>query len=136
MKKATVLSLLLLAHITVMVHVVIPHHHHRYESAAICTAHHESDRAAHSDNDAPEAGGLENCHISSVYIYAGNQKPLDQPVDAPFSPDACGLFLCSNCVLTQRTAQAGLTCHPKPYIPFVAAGPIARSAGLRAPPFA
>ncbi|MDR1526101.1 MAG: hypothetical protein LBS46_00325 [Dysgonamonadaceae bacterium] len=136
MKRAVFISFLLLAHIALLAHAVIPHHHHPEMPATMCTVHHhhEPNDAMHPCGDTDENSAWKDCQLSTIYAKVDHHKQVSPSLDAKFQPVVCLLFLCPDCSITKRIALSGLPFRLKPYIPFPSTEFIARSIGLRAPP--
>ena len=131
-KKATALSFLLVAGIFILAHGAIPHHHH--DGIPVAAAHHEH------DGNAPDHQKTDNLHEFLLSTKAntrlGNDKQSFESHDSDFDqiPLPCFLTLFFGYSISTKDNVGLPFAHP-PYIQFRHTAFIARSTGLRAPPF-
>ena len=121
-KKTMALFCLLFANITLLVHAVIPHHHHDGIPVVMASAHHDD---AHPDDP-------NNTDI--IYIRLSNEKQICRSFDCEFDLLPCLPALFSDYATFSIQDDAVPFRHP-PYIQLLHTESIARSIGLRAPPF-
>ena len=125
-KKAIPLCFFLLVNIIILAHAVIPHHHH---DGIPVTVHHE-----HDDN-MPDHQKTDNLHEFLLLTKAKNAKQTYQLFDFGFDLMPCLLTLFSDCSIYWMRDEAGLLFRYPPFIQLHHTESIARSIGLRAPPF-
>ena len=122
-KKAIALTFLMLVGVVIMAHAVIPHHHHNGISFISGAAQPE-----HDDE-------YENCLLLKVYARLSNDKQTFRLHDFDFDLLPCVLNFSSDVIRPQTIDAPCLTFGQKPYLHSNHTEFIARSAGLRAPPF-
>jgi len=106
-----------------LTHALIPHHHHNGISFISNTIYHDHDDAH------------ENCLLSKVYLRLSHDEQRFELHDCDFDllPSVFALF--SEYFVNQTNDDVCFTLIPKTYILSCHTELIARSTGLRAPPF-
>lgn len=119
-KKAIVLSFLLLASTMILAHAIVPHHHSDVDNCNHSHCH----------------GNIKNCSLATVYIKFNNDKQICQTLDSNFDSFPCFLALFPNYSTSSSLAiDLGLPDKQKPYLSSYYTEYISQSSGLRAPPF-
>ena len=122
-RKAISLSFLLLAGTIILVHAVIPHHHHNGISFI--------SEATHPEHDDLH----EICLLSNIYVKKSNENQTFQFHGFDFDTLPWGFTFFSDVIIPQSTDDDCLVSGQEPYLLFHHTKFIARSSGLRAPPF-
>ena len=129
-KKAMALFCLLFANITLLVHAAIPHHHH--DGIPVVVRHEHDDRLPdHRHTDDTNEFFL----LTKAKIRLGNDKQTCQSLDFGYDLMPCLLTLFSDYSAYRIQDDTGLLFRHPPYIQLQHTESIARSIGLRAPPF-
>jgi hypothetical protein len=121
--KAMALCCLLFANFTLLVHAAIPHHHHDGIPVILSSIHHDESHPDDPDN------------TEIIYIRLGNDKQTCQSLDFGYDLMPCLLTLFSDYFTYRIQDDTGLLFRHPPYIQLQHTESIARSIGLRAPPF-
>ena len=129
-KKATAIFFILLANIFILAHGVIPHHHH--DGIPVAATHHEH------DGSVPDHRHTDDAHevwlSTKVNARLGNEKQICRSFVCGFDLLSCLPALFSDYSTFSIQDDAVPFRHP-PYIQLQHTESIARSIGLRAPPF-
>jgi len=124
-KRAIVLSFLLLANTIILAHGIIPHHDHEGVPYILLIAKQHDDNRA--DNHAEDA---KSCILSNVFTRLNNNREIFPLQNIDFNMLPCILTLYTDSFTPKINGKNCFTFIQKSYILSF----IARSSGLRAPP--
>jgi len=145
-KKAIVLSFLLLANTIILAHVAISHHHHDGIFVTCADDQHKHDCNSHNHhhddtqpaghcNDPYCHGNIEDCSLANLYVRVDNDNRVIPSFVCDFNLLPFFLTLFSEYFTPQIADGIGLPFRQNPFLQSVYTEFIVRSTGLRAPPF-
>ena len=122
-KKAISLSFLLIVATIIGIHAVIPHHHHNGISVILASAHHDDSYPNDPNN------------TEIFYTRLNNERQTFQLLDSDFDLFTCFFVLLSDCPIHQIAENTCSLLRQNTYLPSNYTALVARSTGMRAPPF-